>query len=86
MADKLRTQQQLEQLQNRFIGVGHADTTKHEWISNIHRDTYTSYIGHPALLEQFAVALNESQNTVKTRFIDNMIQPCGPPKEIDLDQ
>ena len=29
-ADKLRAQQQLEQLQSRYIGTGHADTTKFE--------------------------------------------------------
>ncbi|KAK4890642.1 hypothetical protein LTR27_010681 [Elasticomyces elasticus] len=40
MADKLRTQQQLEALQNKYIGTGHADTTKHEWTSNIARDSY----------------------------------------------
>lgn len=28
MADKLRATQQLEQLQARYIGTGHADTTK----------------------------------------------------------
>jgi splicing factor 3B subunit 5 len=28
MADKLRTTQQLEQLQARYVGTGHADTTK----------------------------------------------------------
>ncbi|KAK3641403.1 hypothetical protein LTR56_006913 [Elasticomyces elasticus] len=39
MADKLRTQQQLEALQNKYIGTGHADTTKHEWTSNIARDS-----------------------------------------------
>lgn len=28
MADKLRATQQLEQLQARYVGTGHADTTK----------------------------------------------------------
>ncbi|KAK9465445.1 splicing factor 3B, subunit 5 [Lipomyces arxii] len=83
MADKLRAQQQLEQLQSRFIGVGHPDTTKHEWLSNIHRDTYASYIGHPAMMQHFAVALNEPQERVRVQFIEKMVQPCGPPKEKD---
>jgi splicing factor 3B subunit 5 len=42
MADKLRAQQQLEALQARYIGTGHADTTKFEWSSNIQRDSYAS--------------------------------------------
>ncbi|KAK9240347.1 splicing factor 3B, subunit 5 [Lipomyces kononenkoae] len=81
MADKLRAQQQLEQLQTRYVGVGHADTTKHEWVSNVHRDSLASYIGHPAMLEHFAVALNEPRERVRLQFVDKMIQPCGPPKE-----
>ncbi|KAK7205115.1 splicing factor 3B subunit 5/RDS3 complex subunit 10 [Myxozyma melibiosi] len=83
MADKLRAQQQLEQLQTRFIGVGHPDTTKHEWMNNIQRDSLASYIGNPSLLQHFSVALNEPQRKVRTMFIDKMIQPCGPPKEKD---
>ncbi|KAL1995596.1 hypothetical protein VTN49DRAFT_1783 [Thermomyces lanuginosus] len=47
MADKLRTLQNLEALQARYVGTGHADTTKYEWTSNIVRDSYASYIGHP---------------------------------------
>ncbi|KAF4759828.1 hypothetical protein HAV15_005797 [Penicillium sp. str.  len=48
MADKLRTIQNLEALQARYIGTGHADTTKYEWTSNILRDSYSSYVGHPS--------------------------------------
>ncbi|KAK9473952.1 splicing factor 3B subunit 5/RDS3 complex subunit 10 [Dipodascopsis tothii] len=83
MADKLRAQQQLEQLQNRYVGVGHADTTRYDWMSNVHRDTYASYVGHPPLLQHFAIALNEPQARVKTAFIEKMIRPCGVPPERD---
>lgn len=73
--DKLRSAQQLEQLQARYIGTGNADTSKHEWICNIHRDSYASYIGHPALLEYFAIAQGIPQQQAKTQFIERMIQP-----------
>ncbi|KAK9475740.1 splicing factor 3B subunit 5/RDS3 complex subunit 10 [Lipomyces japonicus] len=86
MADKLRVQQQLEQLQTRYVGVGHADTTKHEWLSNIRRDSYASYIGHPPLLEYYAVALNEPQVKIATEFIEKMVLPCGPPKEKEFEE
>lgn len=69
-ADKLRTQQQLEQLQARYIGTGHADTTKHEWTSNIHRDSYASYIGHPPLLAYMAVGMGESRERVRAMCIE----------------
>ncbi|KAK9383232.1 splicing factor 3B, subunit 5 [Kockiozyma suomiensis] len=85
MADKLRAQQQLEQLQARYIGVGHADTTKHEWMNNIQRDSLALYVGHPALLQHFSVALNEPQQKVRKMFIDKTIQPCGPPKDKDAE-
>ncbi|KAF8448279.1 splicing factor 3B subunit 5/RDS3 complex subunit 10 [Terfezia claveryi] len=81
MADKLRATQQLEQLQARYVGTGHADTTKFEWVSNIHRDTYSSYVGHPPLLEYFAVATGEPMAKLRVKFIEKMIQPAGKPPE-----
>ncbi|CAZ86087.1 unnamed protein product [Tuber melanosporum] len=81
MADKLRATQQLEQLQARYVGTGHADTTKFEWVSNVHRDTYASYIGHPPLLEYMSVATGEPMAKMRTKFIEKMIQPVGKPPE-----
>ncbi|KAI9747506.1 MAG: hypothetical protein M1815_004143 [Lichina confinis] len=72
MADKLRAQQQLEQLQARYVGTGHADTTKFEWTSNIHRDSYASYIGHPPLLEYMAIGLNEPKEKLRARMIEEI--------------
>ena len=69
-ADKLRTQQQLEQLQSRYVGTGHADTTKHEWASNLHRDSYASYVGHPPLLAYMAVGMGESREKVRAAMIE----------------
>ena len=69
-ADKLRTQQQLEQLQSRYVGTGHADTTKFEWTSNIHRDSYASYIGHPPLLAYMSVGMGECRERVRSMMIE----------------
>ncbi|MCJ1255339.1 hypothetical protein MMC24_003155 [Lignoscripta atroalba] len=82
MADKLRTQQQLEQLQSRYVGTGHADTTKFEWTSNIHRDSYASYVGHPPLLEYMAIGMGEPKERVRAMMIEKMIQPVGKPPEV----
>ncbi|OXV07888.1 hypothetical protein Egran_04349 [Elaphomyces granulatus] len=83
MADKLRTLQNLEALQARYIGTGHADTTKYEWVSNILRDSYSSYIGHPPLLSYMAVGLGEPKEKVRAMMIDKMIRGAGNPPELD---
>ncbi|KAL8801511.1 MAG: hypothetical protein Q9182_004414 [Xanthomendoza sp. 2 TL-2023] len=70
MADKLRTQQQLEQLQARYVGTGHADTTKFEWASNIHRDSLASYIGHPPLLAYMSLGMGEPREKVRAMFLE----------------
>ncbi|QGA13272.1 hypothetical protein EYB26_000920 [Talaromyces marneffei] len=74
MADKLRTLQNLEALQTRYVGTGHADTTKYEWTSNIVRDSYASYIGHPPLLEYLAIGMGEPKEKVRTMMIEKMIR------------
>ncbi|KAK3331049.1 splicing factor 3B subunit 10-domain-containing protein [Apodospora peruviana] len=79
MADKLRTQQELERLQAKYIGTGHPDTTSWEWKTNIHRDTNATIVGHPPLLAYVALAQNEPAAKVRARLIRKMLQPVGPP-------
>ncbi|EED20075.1 splicing factor 3B subunit 10 (SF3b10), putative [Talaromyces stipitatus ATCC 10500] len=81
MADKLRTLQNLEALQTRYVGTGHADTTKYEWTSNIVRDSYASYIGHPPLLEYMAIGIGEPKEKVRSMMIEKMIRGAGNPPE-----
>ncbi|TGO47953.1 hypothetical protein BCON_0257g00150 [Botryotinia convoluta] len=82
MADKLRAQQQLEQLQQRYVGTGHADTTRFEWTSNIQRDSYASYVGHPPLLSYMAIGMGSPREIVRKNMIEKMIQPVGKPPEV----
>jgi splicing factor 3B subunit 5 len=79
MGDRYNIHTQLEHLQSKYIGTGHSDTTKWEWMTNQHRDTYTSYLGHNDLLNYIAVAENESKARLKFNFLKKMLQPCGPP-------
>ncbi len=74
-------QSQLEHLQAKYTGTGHADTSKHEWATQQKRDAYASYVGHPALMSYFSVALNEPKERVRCSFLKNMVQPCGPPPQ-----
>lgn len=84
MADKLRTLQNLEALQARYIGTGHADTTKYEWTSNIIRDSCASYVGHPPLLEYMAIGMGESKEKVRAMMLEKMIRGAGKPPEVRL--
>jgi splicing factor 3B subunit 5 len=68
-----------EQLKARYIGTGHTDMSKYEWLTNQHRDTYASHIGHYDQLSYFSVAQNESIGRVRLQFLEKMVQPCGPP-------
>ncbi len=71
-ADKLRTAQELERRQAKYVGTGHADVSSWEWRTNIYRDTYASIVGHAPLVSWIALAENEPSS--KVRFA--LIQVC----------
>ena len=85
MADKLRTLQALEALQAKYIGTGHADTTRHDWTTNIVRDSYASYVGHPPLLAYMALGMGEPQEKVRAQMIEAMVRGVGSPPAKDED-
>ncbi|CAI5477599.1 unnamed protein product [Closterium sp. Naga37s-1] len=82
-SDRFNISSQLEHMQARYVGTGHADTTKYEWAVNIHRDSYASYVGHHPLLAFFAVAENESIGRERYNFMQRMLLPCGLPPDRD---
>eukprot|EP00211_Chloroparvula_japonica_P013659 CAMPEP_0119132752 /NCGR_PEP_ID=MMETSP1310-20130426/12244_1 /TAXON_ID=464262 /ORGANISM="Genus nov. species nov., Strain RCC2339" /LENGTH=108 /DNA_ID=CAMNT_0007123405 /DNA_START=55 /DNA_END=381 /DNA_ORIENTATION=- len=73
---------QLEHLQMKYVGTGHADTTKYEWLCNQRRDSFASYIGHESMLHYFAIAQNESIARVRVGCLDKMARPCGDAPEV----
>ncbi|KAF9345564.1 hypothetical protein BGX26_002984 [Mortierella sp. AD094] len=79
--DRSNLNSQLEHLQSKYVGTGHADTSKYEWGVNQARDTYASYIGHYPMISYFAIAENESIARVKFNIAEKMLHPCGPPPE-----
>ena len=81
MGDRYNIHSQLEHLQSKYIGTGHADTNKWEWLTNQHRDSYVSYMGHFDMTNYFAIAENETKARVKFALMEKMVQPCGPPPE-----
>jgi len=82
-ADRFNINSQLEHLQSKYIGTGHADTTKFEWSVNQHRDSLASHLGHRDMTLFFAVAENESVGRIRYNLLQRMYQPCGkaPEKE-----
>ncbi|KAG0433412.1 hypothetical protein HPB47_019946 [Ixodes persulcatus] len=81
MGDRYNIHSQLEHLQSKYIGTGHADTGRYEWLVNQHRDSYASYMGHFDILNFFAVCENEAKARVRFNLMEKMLQPCGPPPE-----
>lgn len=81
MGDRYNIHSQLEHLQSKYIGTGHSEITKYEWLVNQHRDSYSSYLGHPDLLNYFSVCENESKARVRFNLMEKMLQPCGPPPD-----
>lgn len=79
MADKLHAQAKLEHVQGRYIGTGHADTTKEEWVMNNQRDLLSSLAGHSPLLEYMASAENVSCERTRYSLLDKMAQPYNKP-------
>ncbi|XP_029193131.2 splicing factor 3B subunit 5-like [Acropora millepora] len=79
MTDRYNIHSQLEHLQSKYVGTGHSDTTKFEWLVNQHRDSAASYIGHYNLLDYFALVENESRARTKFNLLEKMLQPCGTP-------
>ena len=65
LSDRFNINSQIEHLQAKYVGTGHADLTKFEWALNMHRDSYASYIGHHNMLSFFSLVENESIGRVK---------------------
>eukprot|EP00295_Goniomonas_pacifica_P051049 CAMPEP_0175898812 /NCGR_PEP_ID=MMETSP0108-20121206/1454_1 /TAXON_ID=195067 ORGANISM="Goniomonas pacifica, Strain CCMP1869" /NCGR_SAMPLE_ID=MMETSP0108 /ASSEMBLY_ACC=CAM_ASM_000204 /LENGTH=86 /DNA_ID=CAMNT_0017220205 /DNA_START=18 /DNA_END=278 /DNA_ORIENTATION=+ len=81
-SDRYNVNTQLQHLQSKHVGTGHADTTKWEWAVNIHRDSYASYVGHRPLLAYCSIAENECLERVRYNMLNKMLSPVGkPPKK-----
>ncbi|CAO2172969.1 unnamed protein product [Urochloa humidicola] len=68
-SDRFNINSQLEHLQAKYVGTGHADLTRFEWAVNIQRDSYASYIGHYPMMAYFAIAENESIGRERYNFM-----------------
>ena len=69
----------MDHLYAKQVGCGHADTTKWELMTNVHRDSFASHLGHFSRLSYMASASNEPAAKMRIQFLEKMVQPCGPP-------
>ena len=60
MGDRFNILSQMEHLQSKYQGTGHADSTKFEWAAHQHRDTFASLMGHQVTLIVVVVKKNQS--------------------------
>ncbi|XP_078164292.1 uncharacterized protein At4g14342-like [Carex rostrata] len=84
-SDRLNINSQLEHLQARYVGTGHADQGRFKLAADISRDLYASYMGRHYMLAYIGISENESIGRERYNFMQKMLLPCRPPPEKDED-
>jgi splicing factor 3B subunit 5 len=64
-ADRFSINKSWEHIQNKYVGTGHGDMTKFEWLTSMHRDSIASYLGHNDMVTAMAVAKGCSVGRMK---------------------
>lgn len=73
---------QAEHLASKYVGTGHANTTRFDWACHVKRDTNASIVANHSMASYQAIGMNESIGRVKYQMKQNMLMPCGiPPAE-----
>ncbi|AET40752.1 U2 snRNP complex subunit YSF3 Ecym_6377 [Eremothecium cymbalariae DBVPG len=73
MSDKIRQEQLFHIMKQKHIGLGTDDTTKDEFFTQIHRDTYSSIVNHSALLEYTMISSpHDTKAETKLQMIEKM--------------
>ncbi|GMM30575.1 hypothetical protein DAMA08_033200 [Martiniozyma asiatica (nom. inval.)] len=71
MSDK-RERQVYQQMKARYVGLGNADTTREEFISNAKRDTYAALVGNKHMLTHLSVATGKPKQLLHQELIEKM--------------
>lgn len=75
MADKVKDARLYGANKARYIGLGDADTSREEFLTNMTRDTYALLAQHDSIVHYNAVAMNRSPEVVRQEMIKKMVQP-----------
>ncbi|OBA20330.1 hypothetical protein METBIDRAFT_43009 [Metschnikowia bicuspidata var. bicuspidata NRRL YB-4993] len=81
MADKIRENHQYLRQKEIYAGIGNADTSREEFLTNIHRDTLASLAMHENLLMYNSVATNTHPLLLRQELIKKMVQPLQKPDD-----
>ena len=87
--ERMNVHAQMEHLQLKYQGTGHADTTREEWMTNMQRDTLASHVSHHSRLMYMSLVENEPIVRIRQNCLDKMIRPLGgeskPSGDMDVD-
>ena len=61
----------------KYEGTGHPDISKHEFLSNVHRDTYASILGRQFYMNYIVACTDKSMEEVRLELLERMLMPCG---------
>lgn len=75
MADKVKDINQYNQLKSKYIGLGNADITREEFMTNVNRDIYSSLAQHDNILYYNSVIMNEPMELMRQNMIKKMADP-----------
>lgn len=77
MADKAKESRQYLFQKAKYIGLGDPDTSRDDFLANIHRDTLASVAMHDSLLTYNAVVTNTHREVLRQQTIKKMVQPLS---------
>ncbi|KAL6948633.1 hypothetical protein ACO0QE_001105 [Hanseniaspora vineae] len=76
MSDKIRNAETLSAMKEKYVALGDDNTTSEEWLSNVHRDTYSMMIHSSALLEYTSLASgSKSKFETKLKLLEKLKAP-----------
>lgn len=75
MADKVKDINQYNQFKSKYIGLGNADITREEFMTNVNRDVYSSLAQHDNILYYNSMIMNEPIELMRQRMIKKMVNP-----------
>ncbi|ODV77934.1 uncharacterized protein CANTADRAFT_55158 [Suhomyces tanzawaensis NRRL Y-17324] len=81
MADKVKEQNQYHQQKAKYLGLGNPDTTRDEFLTTVHRDTYASLALHSPLLTYTAAAVGQHPEVMRQAMVKKMVGPKAKGKE-----
>eukprot|EP00767_Chilomastix_cuspidata_P003996 gnl/Chilomastix_cuspidata/4124.p2 GENE.gnl/Chilomastix_cuspidata/4124~~gnl/Chilomastix_cuspidata/4124.p2 ORF type:complete len:108 (+),score=13.67 gnl/Chilomastix_cuspidata/4124:47-370(+) len=81
MEDPLESNDLEAQLFLKYASTVSKDTTRHEFMEKVKKDSYACYLGRPHILMYMAACEGVSPSRERFKFQQLYASPCGPPPE-----